>query len=308
MSQQTTTLAELRSPKNDPAIHAGFDTAGGFELIQRTAKLFASSDIVPPQFKGNLPNCVIAVDMALRMGANPLMVTQNLYVVHGRPAWSAQFLIATFNQSGRFSALRYKFQGKEGQDEWGCRAIATELSTKEVLEGPLITIGLAKKEGWFGKSGSKWQTMPELMLRYRAAAWFIRAYSPEIAMGLRTAEEVQDTFDMEQGADGSYTVSVEDIRVAAPAAEPAPAEVVNPETGEVTQAEAEPEPAPEPKPEPAKPTAKAAAKPAEQPQQPIYGKFRCPKGTDKAPVWVTESNCASCDERNGCPQWGEEDF
>lgn len=46
-------------------------------------------------------NCVIALDIALRMGAKPLMVMQNIYVVHGRPAWSAQCLIATLNQSGK---------------------------------------------------------------------------------------------------------------------------------------------------------------------------------------------------------------
>ena len=205
---QTTNLAELRGATKpvDPAIRAGFDTVGGFDLIQRTAKLFASSNIVPTQFQGNLPNCVIAVDMALRMGANPLMVCQNLYIVHGRPAWSAQFLIATINQCGRFSAIRYEFQGKPGTDDWGCKAVATELATKEKLEGPLITIGLAKKEGWYGKSGSKWQTMPELMLRYRAAAWFVRAYAPEIAMGLQTAEEVKDTFDLEP-AENAHTLS-----------------------------------------------------------------------------------------------------
>ena len=104
MSQQpqTTTLSELKKPVPplDPSIKAGFDTVGGFDLIQRTAKLFAASNIVPQQFQGNLPNCVIAVDMALRMGANPLMVCQNLYIVHGRPAWSAQFLIATLNHRG----------------------------------------------------------------------------------------------------------------------------------------------------------------------------------------------------------------
>ena len=216
MSQQpqTTTLSELKKsvPPLDPSIKAGFDTVGGFDLIQRTAKLFAASNIVPQQFQGNLPNCVIAVDMALRMGANPLMVCQNLYIVHGRPAWSAQFLIATLNQCGRFTSIRYEFQGEEGKDEWGCRAVATELATGEKLAGPLITIGLAKKEGWYGKNGSKWQSMPELMLRYRAASWFVRAYAPEIAMGLKTAEEVQDTYDLEPAEDGTYRVSVQEMK------------------------------------------------------------------------------------------------
>lgn len=213
----TTSLAALRqgnAPQEN--VVCGFDTVAGFEAIQRMANLFSASSIVPDAYRSkgqndytSKGNCVIALDMALRMGANPLMVMQNLYVVHGRPAWSAQFLIATLNKSGKFSALRYVFQGTEGKDDWGCRACATELSTGEKLQGPLITIGLAKKEGWYGKSGSKWQSMPELMLQYRAAAWFVRAHAPELAMGLKTAEELQDTIDITPQADGSFSLQEE---------------------------------------------------------------------------------------------------
>ena len=120
--------------------------------------------------------CVVALDMAMRMKANPLAVMQNIYVVHGRPAWTAQFLLATLNNSGRFSTIRYKFQGTQGEDDWGCRAVAKELTTGEIVEGPLITIGLAKHEGWF-KNSSKWQSMPDLMLRYRAVSWFCLLYT-----------------------------------------------------------------------------------------------------------------------------------
>ena len=193
MSQ--TTLADLQSdiqPLPMQNIAMSMETVAGFESMQRVAKLFSKSSIAPKAYQGNVADCFIAVDMAMRMGANPLMVMQNLYIVHGSPAWSAQFLIATFNKSGRFSAIRYEFQGVEGKDDWGCRAVTTELATREKLVGPLITIGLAKKEGWHSKPGSKWQTMPEQMLRYRAAAWLVRAYAPEIAMGLHTADELED--------------------------------------------------------------------------------------------------------------------
>lgn len=208
----STSLAALRQG-NAPqdTVVCGFDTVAGFEAIQRMANLFSASSIVPDIYRSkgqndytSKGNCVIALDMALRMGANPLMVMQNLHIVHGRPAWTAQFLIATLNKSGKFSALRYAFQGTEGNDDWGCRACATELATGEKLQGPLITIGLAKKDGWYNKSGSKWQSMPGLMLRYRAAAWFVRTYAPEIAMGLKTVEEMQDTIDLSPQADGSF--------------------------------------------------------------------------------------------------------
>jgi hypothetical protein len=87
--------------------------------------------------------------------------------------------------------------GEEGTDDWGCYAYAIDKMTGEELQGPKVTIGMAKKEGWFSKTGSKWQTMPQLMLHYRAAAFFQRTYAPEISMGLMTSEEIQDIDDME---------------------------------------------------------------------------------------------------------------
>ena len=239
-----------------PVTAIGLGDSKSFDLIQRVAKCMAMSTLVPKAFQNNLPNCIIALNMAGRMNADPLMVCQNLYVVHGTPAWSAQFLIATFNKSGKFSSIRYDFFGTEGQDDWGCRAKATELSTGELLTGPLVTIALAKKEGWHQKGGSKWQTMPEQMLRYRAAAWFVRTIAPEIAMGLQTAEEMRDTYETERDGE-TYTVAVRgqsssDLNAMIHAEVPTVEAEVMPEP-EQPKAEASPQPAsePEPKHEPA---------------------------------------------------------
>jgi len=184
----------------------GFGSMESFELMQRQAKLLANSTLVPKEYRGNLSNCVIALNMANRMNADPLMVMQNLYIVHGRPGWSSQFLISTFNASGRFSALRYEWVGKEGTDSWGCKAWAVEKSTSERLEGSTVTIEIAKKEGWYNRNGSKWQTMPAQMLMYRSASWFIRAYAPEIAMGMHTTDEI---IDLTESEDGQFLYEVE---------------------------------------------------------------------------------------------------
>ena len=260
-------LAELKARNNAPAVPAsteiGFSSVEGFQSLQRMANMFSSSSIVPDTFRGqiNLGNAAIALDMALRMHANPLMVMQSLYIVHGRPAWSAQFLIATLNKSGKFSALRYEFQGQQGSDEWGCRACAKELATDEMLYGPLITIGLAKKEGWYskkdknGRETSKWQSMPELMLRYRAAAWFVRTYAPEIAMGLPEAEELHDTIDVtaelepqEETIESMETISKKAARSRAKKEAPAeptpPVEVVVEEPAPVAETAQPQEPSP----------------------------------------------------------------
>jgi hypothetical protein len=184
---ETHALAEVTTPR-DTAVMPGFNSNSSWELAQRIGKAFAASTLVPEQYRNNLANCIVALEMANRMGASPLMVMQNLYIVHGNPGWSSKFLIASFNQCGRFSSLRYEWT----KDRTGCRAWAIEKETGERIEGPQVTMAMAKDEGWSTKSGSKWKTMPELMLMYRSAAFLIRTYAPEISMGLRTDDEIID--------------------------------------------------------------------------------------------------------------------
>lgn len=184
----------------------GYASNGAFELMQRAANALSKSSLVPKDYQNNIPNCMIALGIAHRIGADPMMVMQNLDVIHGRPSWRAQFMIGTANSCGRFSAIRYEFFGEVGTDSWGCRAWATEKSTGEKLIGPDVTISLAKKEDWYGKKGSKWQTMPQLMLMYRSGSWWVRAYAPELSLGFHTADEVIDILDATPQNDGSYRV------------------------------------------------------------------------------------------------------
>lgn len=187
-----------------------------FEAAQRMVAPLAKSDLVPVTFQNKIGNCMIALEMAQRIGASPLMVMQNLYIVHGKPAWSSQFLVACINASGKFSPLRYKMTGKKGSDTYGCIAWATD-AAGEVLESPEVTIGMAKAEGWMSKNGSKWQTMPELMLRYRCATLFARLFAPELTMGIQTDDEVRDVIDV-----APVVTDARPSRFEAPA-EPAPA-------------------------------------------------------------------------------------
>lgn len=206
----------------------GFGSLQSFELAQRSAKLLAQSSLVPKEYQGNIPNCVIALNMANRMNADPLMVMQNLYIVNGKPSWSSQFLVSTFNTSGRFTSLRYEWSGTPGKDDYGCRAWAIEKATGEKLEGSLITIDIAKKEGWYSRSGSKWKSMPQQMLMYRAAAWFVRAYAPELAMGMHTEYEIMDAEDQDR-----------DIQAEVDAK--ANSEIIDIEPDQVSKVEPEPE-------------------------------------------------------------------
>lgn len=177
---------------NQPINTATFSDDKSFNHMQRVAKMLSSSSLVPESYRGdkNMANVMVALEMANRVGASPLQVMQNLNVIKGKPSWSSQFIIASINSCGKFKPLKFDVEGK-GMD-MKCTAWALEKETGDRLDGVEITMQMAKDEGWLNKDGSKWKTMPELMIRYRAAAFFGRLYAPEIMMGMYTSEEITD--------------------------------------------------------------------------------------------------------------------
>lgn len=173
---------------SEPATPA-FNDRNSFEHAQRVAKMLCSSSLVPKEYQGNIQNTMIALEMANRIGASPLMVMQHLNIIHGKPSWSSQFVISAINSCKRFSPLRYVVEG-EG-DTLSCFAWAYD-DKNDKIEGPKVTMKMAKAEGWVDKAGSRWKTMPDLMIRYRAAAFFGRLYAPDVLMGMYTSDEIED--------------------------------------------------------------------------------------------------------------------
>ena len=171
-------------------------------------EMFARSQLVPDTFRGKPGDCAIALDLALRLNLNPLSLFPQLFVIHGRPSLSAQYMIALVNRSGRFSCIRWQ-EGIDGDVEFtsygktrrlpNYYAIAefTEKATGETLKSTRVDMRVAAANGWLTKDGSKWQTMPAQMCRYRSASWLIKAYAPELAMGLSFVDEVED-FDADE--------------------------------------------------------------------------------------------------------------
>jgi hypothetical protein len=166
-----------------------------FALAQRQAKALAQSDLVPQAYRGNIPNTLLAMEIASRIGASPLLVMQNLYLVQGKPSWSSSFLIATVNACGRFSPLRFEVVGTDAAaKDYKVRAYATDKESGERCDGPWITWKMVEAEGWNKKGGSKWLSLPDLMFRYRAAGFWTRLFAPEVSMGILTAEEARDVW------------------------------------------------------------------------------------------------------------------
>ena len=175
-----------------------FATIENFKDIYDIGKMFASSTLVPQAYQGKAMDCTIAVDMANRMGVSPMFVMQNLYVVKGKPSWSGQACMSMIKATPIYKNVRPVYFGEPDTDSWVCYVRAEDKKTGEIINGAKVTIQMAKEEGWYSKKDkygnetSKWQTMPELMLAYRAASFFAKVYIPNSLMGCAVEGEVED--------------------------------------------------------------------------------------------------------------------
>lgn len=201
MADNTNTQVAVTEEKKEIAKQTGnkvtdyslgiFGTSDNFIMAMQMAKALAESTIVPQTYQNNPSNCLIAIEQAQRMSISPLMVMQNLYPIQGRPSWSSKFLIASINASHKFD-MELQYDETKDKDGKPYSCVAWTMKNGRRVEGMEVNMQMAKDEGWLGKNGSKWKTMPQLMLRYRAASFFSSLNCPELTMGIYTKEEIED--------------------------------------------------------------------------------------------------------------------
>lgn len=161
----------------------------------KLAEVMCQAQVIPDAYKNKPADCMIAIDMANRMGVSPLMVMQSLYVVRGKPSWSGQACMSFIQSNPNFKDVMPVYIGEPGTDQRGCYIQATKVSDNTIIRGTCVTIAMAKAEGWTKPKKdtiSKWITMPELMLAYRASAFFARVYCPAVLMGVAVEGEIED--------------------------------------------------------------------------------------------------------------------
>ena len=176
-----------QSVEGESSIYKNTDS---FEFAQRQAKSLCESDLVPKSYQGQkgLPNCLVALEMSKRMNLSPLTVMQNLNIIHGRPTWSAQFISSQIMGCGRFENFDYLVKGEGETLEVQC--IAKRIADQKLIKGTAVSMKMARLEGW--TKNPKYTSMPELMLRNRAATFFGRQYIPDLLLGVQNSEEVVD--------------------------------------------------------------------------------------------------------------------
>jgi len=184
-------MTELIKTPNIEGESSIYRNSDSFEFAQRQAKSLCESNLVPTQYQGQegLPNCLVALEMSKRMNLSPLTVMQNLNVIHGKPSWSAQFISSIVIGCNRFKNFDYVVEGSS--ESLSVQCIAIRLEDDKLVKGTAVTMKMAREEGWTVKN-KKYQSMPEIMLKARAATFFGRQYIPDLLLGVQTSEEVID--------------------------------------------------------------------------------------------------------------------
>lgn len=193
---------------------------GSYDKSLEICTALSKSNLVPKDFQGKPENILIAMEISQRTNSSLLAVMQSLNIIQGRPTFGSKYIIAGINSTGKFSPLRFQFEEEDSEREvtfsytvWEngqkskregktkirnrkCKAYCTDKQTGEILYSPEVSLEMAVQEGWYTKDGSKWKTMPELMLMYRSATMFGGIYAPEVTMGMSSKEEIEDISDM----------------------------------------------------------------------------------------------------------------
>lgn len=167
-----------------------------FEHMQKVAKVFASSILVPEHFRGNIANCLVALDLAHRLQVDPVALMRNMYLVPKKSgvdiALQSQFTIGLLNNSGLLKKrLEWTFDIDEKTDKIkSCTCVAVTKDDQGIQE--TLTWRDVEKAGWANRSMSFWNSIPKVMFRYRTAALLTRSTFPDLIMGFHTVDEMQD--------------------------------------------------------------------------------------------------------------------
>ena len=185
----------VATPKNTPNAPTMWNDAKLYNQALQMAQLLAKSELIPQAYRNKPAECLIAIDIGNRIGIPPIVVMQNSQVVYGKFTWNGSACKSMIDGCGKYQYTRFVEVGEKDKDNYGLYLEAVD-NYGNIVKGVTVTVGMAKAEGWYDRN-PKWKNVTELMLRYRASAFFMRTECASIAMGFHTKEEVEDVWGVE---------------------------------------------------------------------------------------------------------------
>ena len=211
MSEENAVVKAENTAVQEQGIRLDYMDGNALNVAYKNASVLAKSELVPETYKGHPENVLLAMDMASRTGFSLMQVMQNLFLVRGKPAWSGSFCMSAIKSSRLYEWVKYVKVGEPGTDSEGYLVQAKDRTTGEIVNGPVVDWATVKAYGWDKKPGSQWKMAPDLMFRYRAAAFFARTECPEVLQGVQTQDEIRDVYGEEPKRE-KHRITLESVK------------------------------------------------------------------------------------------------
>lgn len=177
---------------NNPRLH---------EYLWKLSCTLAQSEIIPQKFRGKAPSIYSVLEATRNLkGVSVTQAMSHMHDIKGNIGMDAQLMNALLTNSGLIKGVVDYEETIDGESTFNGQKMANHVCVAAVhcFDGKIrkstpVDYRMAIAEGWWGKSGSKWQTMPKNMLRKRAVSFLVRDYFPGITMGIPIIDELQDS-------------------------------------------------------------------------------------------------------------------
>lgn len=165
------------------------------DVYQSKIMQIQHSNIIPKELHGKTKELVELQKFADYRKEPLVVLLNNILFIDGKMGWKSTYIISKINSATKrfLQPLNYRSIGEEGKPSFGKIAYTYDVKGN-LMEGPAVTLDIAEKSGWTNKDNSSWNTIPELMLTYRAATFFGRIFCPDLFDGLHTSDELVDIY------------------------------------------------------------------------------------------------------------------
>ncbi len=193
----------------------------------RLAGAIASSGMTPKAYGNDQNKVMVGIIAGAEVGLTPFAALQSIAVINGNPSLWGDGALALVQASGLLEDMEETDDGHTAT----CRLNRAGRATPIVRS---FSMDDAKKAGLAGKAGP-WTQYTARMRQMRARAFAMRDGFSDVLKGLHIAEEVRDYTSMGIAATAQASAPLTASMLIEQSQ--APTEVVDQETGEITQAE-----------------------------------------------------------------------
>ena len=181
------------------------------------AKAMAVSNLLPVAYQNHPENVLVALEQGRALGIAPIQAMNQINVIKGKPALSADLIAALVRRAGH----RLRVEG----DDTYAQATVIRADDPDYIPKPVRwDMERAKRAGLLGNPS--WQKYPAAMLRARAISEAARAWANDALYGfIYTPEELDNNWLPDSDPDTGEPVhnSPAPVTVQAPQPQPAPA-------------------------------------------------------------------------------------